>query len=155
MTMKHLDDDAEVRWQLGESTEAERAHVARCTRCQAEVLPLADTLQQFGIAAREWGERKAACTPQQTIAPRRRVGWETLVAVAAVLLFAVVMTVARWHARQVTLQAAAQQQREQQLAQDDALLEAVDQDVAQGVPDALAPLTLATTTSGNSQSQQQ
>jgi len=48
----------------------------------------------------------------------------------------------RWQQhRAATAAQVAQQQRQQELAQDNALLEEVDQDVSQVVPDAMQPLS--------------
>jgi hypothetical protein len=68
--------------------------------------------------------------------------WAT-VSVALLLLFGVGLP--RWKAHQVKMAAQAQQQRvqeqKQELARDNALLDAVDQDVSQVVPEAMQPLS--------------
>jgi hypothetical protein len=48
----------------------------------------------------------------------------------------------RWQQHRAELAAQVEHQRQQQLTADDALLEEVDQDVSQVVPDAMQPLSL-------------
>jgi hypothetical protein len=59
MTTIHLSEEAVMRWQIGDATEAERAHLAMCTECQAQAKPLREALSWFGAAARQWGEERA------------------------------------------------------------------------------------------------
>jgi type II secretory pathway pseudopilin PulG len=58
----------------------------------------------------------------------------------------------RWQQHRAAVVAQAEQQRQQQLTADNALLEEVDQDVSQVVPDAMLPLSLnsSSTASGTS-----
>lgn len=63
----------------------------------------------------------------------------------AVLLLMFAVGVPRWKAHRAAMEAQVeqrqQQQQEQELARDNALLEAVDQDVSQVVPEAMQPLS--------------
>ena len=59
-TSEHLNQEALLRLQMGDASEAEREHVAMCKECQAQAKPLDDALSWFGAAARQWGEEKAA-----------------------------------------------------------------------------------------------
>ena len=140
MTSQHLTEEAGLRWQMGDATAAERAHVAQCAVCQSQTYPLAESLQLFSTAAQQWGAAKAATTPRKHVGQAVRLGWRVIAAVCALLLLTISIGAVRWQSRQAALQVAAQQQVQQQMAQDDALLEAVDQDVSQVVPDALTPL---------------
>lgn len=150
MTSEHLADEAALRWQIGEATAAERAHVAQCATCQAQTHPLAESLQLFRTAAQEWGAVKAATTPRTHAPQHVRLSWSAIAAVCALLLLTISIAAVRWQSRQASLQMAARQRQvQQQMAQDDALLEAVDQDVSQIVPDALTPL--ARSSNGNTQ----
>lgn len=160
-TSAHLNDETLLRWQVGDATEPERTHVAECAECQAQAKPLKDALSWFGVAARQWGEERAALVEEwhksrdaatqewrMSKAAAAR-GWRSmaaawaLVSITLLLIFAI--GVPRWKAHQATIEAQVQQQRQQEqkqeLARDNALLEEVDQDVSQVVPEAMEPLS--------------
>lgn len=161
-TTMHLTEQGLLRWQMGDASEAERAHVSACPQCQAQTRPMADALSWFGTAAREWGDEKAAATLQwrdatssaaeewrgaRTAAAR---SWRTMAAswaVACVVLLLIFgIGLPRWNAHRQALEAAIQQQqRQQELARDNALMEEVDSDVSQVVPEAMQPLTVGST----------
>ena len=142
MTSHHLTAEAMLRWQIGEATAAERAHVDGCAACTAQTQPLADALKLFGESAREWGNAKAGTAQQPEAVSPLWPSWGAMAAVCALLLLTLGIGAARWQAHRTALQATARQQQvQQELAQDNALLEAVDQDVSQLVPDALTPLS--------------
>lgn len=142
MSGTHLKQDEVLRWQLGEASEAERLHVATCVACQAQVQPLVQALQGFGAATRQWGEAKATMSRPKAAPAEFHLQWRMLAAVCALLLIAIGMGAVRWQAHEAALHAAAiRRQAEQQLAQDNALLEAIDQDVSQVTPQALTPLS--------------
>jgi hypothetical protein len=169
MKTAHLDSKAALRWQWGEATETERAHMAACSTCRAQVEPLAEALGCFTLAARQWGDAKAAAAgerhPSQAAAteqwrhaniaaaqewraaktaaarPRRGMAFAGA-AVCSVLVVIFALGLPGWQAHQHPPQAAAYRQpAEQQKTQDDALLEAIDRDVSQVVPAALTPLS--------------
>jgi hypothetical protein len=166
-TSAHLNDETLIRWQMGDATEPERKHVAECTECQTQAQPLQDALRWFGAAARQWGEERAALVQEwhesrgaaaqewrESRAAAAR-GWRgmaaawALVSVALLLIFAIGMP--RWKAHRAAIEAQVQQRQQEQkqeLARDNALLEAVDQDVSQVVPEAMQPLSWSTA-SGN------
>ncbi len=167
-TSAHLNDETLLRWQMGDATEPERTHVAECTECQAQAQPLKNALSWFGAAARQWGEERAALVEEwhqsrdaaaqewrESKAAAAR-GWRgmaaawVLVSVALLLVFAI--GVPRWKAHRAEIEAQVQQQRQQEqkqdMARDNALLEQVDQDVSQVVPEAMQPLSWSTA-SGN------
>jgi hypothetical protein len=166
-TNAHLDEEAVTRWQMGDAEDAERAHVAGCAECQAQTRPLADALSWFGAAARQWGEEKAAVAQEWRVAKAAAAhewqesraaaarGWRGMVAVWAVvgvvLLLMFVIGVPRWQAHRAAIEAQMQQQQQQQesqeLARDNTLLDEVDQDVSQVVPEAMQPLSWNTANS--------
>jgi hypothetical protein len=162
-TSAHLDNETLLRWQMDDVTELERTHVAECSECEAQAKPLKEALSWFGAAARQWGEERAELVQEwhasrdaavqewresKTAAAR---SWRSMtaawavVSVALLLIFAV--GVPRWKAHQAAMVAQVQQRQQQQqqqkqeLTRDDALLEEVDQDVSQEVPEALQPLS--------------
>jgi hypothetical protein len=168
MTTVHLSEEAVMRWQMGAATEAERAHVAMCTKCQAQAKPLQDALSWFGAAARQWGEEKAAVVQEWRGAKGAAAkewreskaaavrNWRSmaaawaLVSVALVVMFGIGLP--RWKAHHAAIEAQAQQQQQQrqrqELARDNALLDEVDQDVSQVVPEAMQSLSWSSASSG-------
>ena len=169
-TSAHLDKAALMRWQMGDATEPEQMHVAECAECLAQAKPLKDALSWFGMAARQWGEERAALIQEwhesrdaatrewresKSAAAR---GWRTMAAAWAVagvvLLLIFVIGAPRWKAHRAAIEARVvqhQQEEKQDLARDNALLEEVDQDVSQEVPEAMQPLSW-NTASGNTTS---
>jgi hypothetical protein len=172
-TSGHLSKEALLRWQIGDTNEAERAHVAICKECQAQAKPLEDALSWFGAAARQWGEEKAAVAEEWREAKtaavlewqesksaaarnwRSMVGAWATVSVALLLIFAIGLP--RWKAHRAAIEAQVHQQQQlqremqdkQELARDNALLEQVDQDVSQEVPEAMQPLSWSPASSGS------
>jgi hypothetical protein len=160
-TSAHLNEEAMARWQMGEASEAERAHIAACAECQAQTRPLADALSWFGAAAREWGQERSAVAQEWRTAKASAVqewreskaaaarSWRSMVAAwavaGAVLLLMFAVGVPRWKAHRAAMEAQVeqrqQQQEKQELARDNALLDEVDQDVSQVVPEAMQPLS--------------
>lgn len=157
----HLSEEAMLRWQAGEASEVEQAHVAQCAECQAQTQPLADALKWLGAAARQWGAEKAALAHEwrearaaamqewhesKSAAARSwrsmAAAWVT-VSVALLLMFGIGLP--RWKAHRAAIEAQVQQRQQQQaqqeLARDNALLDEVDQDVSQEVPSAMQPLS--------------
>ena len=162
----HLSQEAMLRWQAGEASEVEQAHVAECAECQAQTQPLADALKWFGSAARQWGAEKAALAHEWREARAaamqewhesewRKSGsavarsWRSMAAawvtIAVALLLDFGIGLPRWKAHRAAIEAQVQQRQQQQaqqeLVRDNALLEEVDQDVSQEVPSAMQPLS--------------
>jgi hypothetical protein len=144
----HLSEEALMRWQMGDATDAE---------CQAQARPLQDALSWFGAAARQWGEEKAALIEEWRESKhaaartwRSMVGMWATVSVALLLIFGIGLP--RWKAHRAAIEAQVHQQQQQQekqeLARDNALLDEVDQDVSQVVPEAMEPLSWNTANSG-------
>jgi hypothetical protein len=168
---RHLTEEMLLRVEMGDASEAERIHLAGCEKCRQQAEPLNDSLRWFGAAAREFGAEKAALAAEwrqsKTVfaqewrdagiaaAAHRRSFIATWAAVAAVLLLMLGIGLPRWQQHRAAVVAQAEQQRQQQLTEDNALLEEVDQDVSQVVPDAMQPLSLSSgsTASGTSSMQ--
>jgi hypothetical protein len=153
----HLSEEAVMRWQMGDATDAERAHADVCAECQAQARPLQDALSWFGAAARQWGEERAALIEDWRESKhaaartwRSMVGMWAAVSVALLLIFGIGLP--RWKAHRAAIEAQVHQQQQQQekreLARDNALLDEVDQDVSQVVPEAMEPLSWNTANSG-------
>jgi uncharacterized iron-regulated membrane protein len=77
-----------------------------------------------------------------------------LVSVALLVMFGIGLP--RWKAHRAAIEAQAQQQQQQrqkqELARDNALLDEVDQDVSQVVPEAMQPLSWSAANSGGTNS---
>jgi hypothetical protein len=146
----HFDEEALVRWQMGDAAKSEREHAAGCAECQARTRSLEDSLSWFGAAARQWGEEKALASENlRERKPVATTSWHGMVAawvaVSVALLLVFGIGVPRWKAHRAAIEAQVQQRQQQQenqeLARDNALLEEVDQDVSQVVPEAMQPLS--------------
>jgi hypothetical protein len=165
-TTEHLSEEAMMRWQIGDTSEAERAHVAMCAECQAQAKPLKDALSWFGAAARQWGEEKAAAAREWRQSEsatarswRSMLGVWATVSVALLLIFGIGLGIGlpRWKAHHAAIEAQLHQQQQlqqeaqnkQELARDNALLDEVDQDVSQVVPEAMLPLSWNPANSGS------
>ena len=176
-TSGHLNQEALLRLQMGDANEADRAHVAMCKECQAQAKPLEDALSWFGAAARQWGEEKAAVAEEWREAKaaavlewqesknaaarnwRSMIGVWATVSVALLLIFGIGLGIGlpRWNAHRAAIEAEVRQQQQlqrekqdkQELARDNALLDQVDQDVSQEVPEAMQPLSWSPASSGS------
>lgn len=141
----HLSEEAVLRFEMNEATAEDRAHIAACLRCRAEVERLSDAVQSFGVAARHFAAQKAATVGLKRSRVAAEHGWRGLAASLAlactVLALLLGVGMPRWQAHQAALASRAAEQRQQQLAADNALLEEVDQDVSQVVPQPMQPLS--------------
>lgn len=165
---EHLDEDAMLRWQMEDASEAEREHLADCTVCLVKAKSLKDALGWFGTAAREWGGEKATMARARNDAKdaatlkwrkpksalllswQSMVGVGAMVAAALLLIFGIGLPHRRSQQVPAPTTAMVQQAGEKQqitdnnALSDNALLEEVDQDVSQEVPAALQPLNWST-----------
>ena len=129
--------------------------------------PLKDALSWFGAAARQWGEEKARA--DSGVESRKGRGRAGVAGVqsrggaglaqhvpqvgqrsASLFFFFSASGMPRWKAHRAAIEAqatATQQEQKQELARDNTLLEEVDQDVSQVVPEAMQPLSWNTANS--------
>ena len=112
-TSAHFDEEALVRWQMGDAAEAERVHLAGCADCQARTRSLADSLSWFGAAARQWGEEKAVASenlwerkPATSMNWRGMVAAWAMVSVALLLVFGIGLQ--RWKGHRAAIEAQVQ-----------------------------------------------
>jgi hypothetical protein len=129
--IEHLSAEQISQWMVGDRTPQLEHHVAACGECRAELEKLETALSQFRTVMRE----PAAAVPLPVWrAPQTApwISWPRLVLAAVALLVLVALPLAwRAHAREQAAQAA--------LA-DSQLLESVDSEISQAVPEPMEPL---------------
>jgi hypothetical protein len=124
--MKHLSEEQIAQWIGGERPAAVESHLAGCEQCRAAVTSFEDVLAQFRASIH------SVAAPPPSLRTRPGMSWPRLVAAAAALALFVAVPV--YHQRQERARAV--------LAQQDAqLLQQVDAEISQKVPDAMDPLT--------------
>jgi hypothetical protein len=161
----HLADDELHAWQAGERSAESAQHVAECAECHRSVSRMEEVLALFGETARAWSAERSAIHPMRAVpvpgvlgsgllglgwkrnSPLQR-GWVWTAAVALLLL---IVSGGAW-VQQVQHQRAA---RARQLASDSVLLQQVDEDISQAVPEALAPLGQVAVSSDSTNSSSQ
>ncbi len=134
----HLTEQQILAWQLNEQTPEQAAHVAECRECRTEVEGLQSSLAVFRSAVFAWsdGHESRTLRPLWT-APRKRWLQPALQWVAAAALLAGVAAPLYTHR---VMEQRREEQAQQRARADQALLEQVDQEVSQTVPDSMEPL---------------
>jgi hypothetical protein len=152
----HLPDGEPDEWQAGERSAERARHVAECAECHRSVGRMEEVLALFGETARAWSADRPAMRQMRAVPVPggKRIsglqrGWVWTAAVAMLLL---VLSGGTWVSVGTWLQHQ-QAARERQLASDGVLLQQVDEDISQVVPEALAPLgQVAVSSDSNSSS---
>jgi hypothetical protein len=144
--IEHLSAEQISQWMIGDRTPQLELHVAECAECRGELEQLETALGQFRTAMREPASaapRPAWRAPE--IAPW--FSWPRLVLAGAALLLLVAVPLSwRAHAREQSAQAA--------LA-DSQLLESVDCEISQAVPEPMEPLVSLVSWNSSSADQNQ
>ena len=132
---EHLSERQILAWQFNEQTADDRRHVTECDQCRAEVVGLDKALAAYRASVHGWSgahqarARRWATPSRWQMARRTTLQWATAAAVALAV-------VAPVYTHRVM------EERNAQRAQaDQALLEQVDREVSQTVPDTMEPLT--------------
>ena len=135
----HLTEQQVLAWQLNEQTPEQAAHVAECSECRAEVEGLQSSIAVFRSSMVAWSEahESRAVRPVWN-APRNRWFQPAFQWVAAAALL--VGVAAPFYTHRV-MEQHREEQAQQRARADQALLEQVDQEVSQTVPDTMEPLT--------------
>lgn len=120
----HLTSDELARWIAGERENAAASHLRECAACGGEVRRMEAALAEFRGAVESWVAPAVCMRPSRRRSPVVR--WALAAALAVVLAAAPV----EWRRER-----AAERARE-----DAALLEQVDAEVSEAVPEAMAPL---------------
>lgn len=151
--IEHLSAEQISQWIVGERPLDLREHMAECAECRAELTQLENALSQFRTAMRE--QTSFAAPPpwrQAESRPAPWFSWPRLVLTTTALLVVVAVPVT-WRVR-VHEQALRQQAAQTALA-DSQLLESVDAEISQAVPEPMQPLvTLATWNSSSTEQNQ-
>jgi hypothetical protein len=135
----HLEDFAMAAWLAGEEDAAALAHLEACTPCRKEAVDLRERLKKFSEAVHAAGDAReirwvqpAEAAAVQRISPGVVLAWTVRGALAAcVLVLALLMNAPRPSAPAPSSDAA-----------DNALLQAIQSDLNQRAPQALAPAEL-------------
>ncbi|ADW69531.1 hypothetical protein [Granulicella tundricola] len=144
---RHLDEDEFGLAMMGESLGADaQAHVDGCAECRAEMELFTGSVGNFGLAALRWSEaQRPAAMPQKAAAGWRMypaAGWALA---AAVLLGVMVPVTVHFQHGHSAVETAADTGSEieagdsaEQIAKDNALLAAVDDELSQSEAQMLA-----------------
>ena len=132
---RHLSERQMSEWVLGErSTDAEK-HVGECARCREAVNGAAHALAAFRQSARQWSEEELRSAAADAWKAERARPWITFRSLRWASVAAMVMILAGVSVVWRDAPPAAQDS-----AADAALLQQIDADVSQTVPDSMAPL---------------
>jgi len=141
--IEHLSAEQISQWMTGERTPQLERHVAQCDECRTELAQMETTLRQFRGAVREWSD---SVVPPAWQPPAYRGPWFTwprMMLAAATLCILLALPV-WWNVR-------ARERAEQAAAAraDAQLLERVDSEISQGVPEPMEPLLNLVTWNSN------
>jgi hypothetical protein len=154
--IEHLSAEQISQWIVGDRPREMQKHVAGCAECRAELTHMENALSQFRTAMRE----QASVVPapawrQPEPRPAAWFSWTRMVLTAtALLVLAAVPVTWRVHVHEQALREQADQSARSALA-DSQLLETVDAEISQAVPQPMEPLvTLATWNSSSTEQNQ-
>jgi predicted anti-sigma-YlaC factor YlaD len=147
----HLSNEELTNRLLDVPSMTVEAHLLDCEACRAELNQLRASVGAFRAAARSWGENAAVVGRSvTTIAPRRQRVWAAeWVVAAAFLLVLVVLPILYMQdggtRTQVgsTIAPASAEVSQAQIKQDNELLSAVDNEIAEGIPTPMQPLRVS------------
>ena len=144
---QHLTSDQFASSMAGESSADERRHIAECVHCREEIERLRSTLAVFGDSVRKWGDAHgAARTSFELARPRTFAAGRLRVALAIVAMLVIAVVPLTRH--MVDQRRAAEAAR-----QDGLLMQRIDDELSQTVPEQMEPL-LKLTTGSDSEPQQ-
>jgi hypothetical protein len=144
--IEHLSAEQISQWMIGERTLELERHLAQCTACRSELEQMEQALWQFRAAMRNPVDIPAPVWREP--APRPWFSWQRLVLAAATLLILVGLPTG-WIVRQQERAAAAAALADSQL------LEQVDSEISQAVPEPLEPLVTLVTWNSSAADQDQ
>lgn len=144
----HLSEDDISQWLVEGPTPEAEAHVESCRNCQGKLAEARDPLTAFRTAVMAWSEKQPAASIR--IGEEKKgfrgwslVDWMPTASVAFALLVLAVFAVERGSVGRGFWinHPEARDARNQPAVSDTVLMEQVDEEVSEAVPDAMAPLT--------------
>lgn len=149
--IEHLSAEQVSQWMIGERTPQLEEHLAQCAACRGELDEMEGALSQFRSAMRDPAN---SAPPPVWREPSLRADWLAWprLALAAALIIAVGLPVSR--EVRAHRQALREQAARAALA-DSQLLESVDAEISQAVPQPLEPLVTLVTWNSTSVQQNQ
>jgi len=150
--IEHLSAEQISQWMVGDRTPQLEHHVERCAACRGELAQIESTISQFRTAMRDPANLTPAPEWREPAPSAAWLTWPRL-ALAATALAALLALPVSWRVR-----AHEQALREEtaRAAQADAqLLESVDAEISQAVPEPMQPLVTLATWNSSSVSQNQ
>ena len=150
-TKQHLTDDELLEWLDGSAGPAVRTHLVDCGPCRAEAHALQDGISRYAVATRRQAAAAQSARLAEGFAPARALVWHRLRWVGAGALALLLMAQTAWMMKvrpaPVAPQAVSHPAAATALASaqpvamsDDELLQAVNNDLSDEVPQALAPV---------------
>ncbi|HUB83270.1 MAG TPA: hypothetical protein VMB03_30925 [Bryobacteraceae bacterium] len=150
--IEHLSAEQISQWVIGERTAQLEEHVEECAACRGELAQIESTISQFRTAMRD--PANLAPAPEWRI-PAPFASWFTWprVVLTATALAALLAMPISWRVR--THEQALREQAVRAAQADAQLLESVDSEISQAVPETMQPLvTLATWNSSSAKQHQ-
>jgi hypothetical protein len=161
MNSLHLTDSQLDDHLIGDSSPEIQNHLAACDLCSARLHTSLAPIASFDAATLAWGERRSATMPMQRFATRelswhQRLAWSASMAAAIAVGFAVPMATNQAHVSHdqafvASATAASTAQPDEQVADDNQMLQAIDDQFAAS-QDAPAALGLVAVSSSSARS---
>ena len=133
---RHLSERQMSEWVLGERSPDAEKHVGECARCREAVNGAGQALAAFRESARQWSENELGAAAPDAWTTERARPWITFRSLRWACLAAMVLVLAGvsvvWRGQRPSAQDSA--------AADAVLLQQIDADVSQTVPDSMEPL---------------
>jgi predicted anti-sigma-YlaC factor YlaD len=133
---RHLSERQMSEWALGERSPGAERHVGECLRCREEVSRAAQALAAFRQSARQWSEDQLRAVAPDAWKTERARPWMAFRSLRWACLLALVLVLAGI----AVLRRAQRPAAEDSAAADARLLQQIDADVSQTVPDSMEPL---------------
>jgi len=142
---QHLTSDQFASSMAGESSGVERRHIAECSQCRDEIERMRSTLAVFGDSVRKWGDAHgAARTSFELARPRTFAAGRLRVALAIVAMLVIAVVPVTRHMME-------QRRAAEAAMQDGLLMQRIDDELSQTVPQQMEPLLKLTSGSDTEQ----
>jgi predicted anti-sigma-YlaC factor YlaD len=152
--IEHLSAEQISQWMTGERTPQLEEHVAECAACRGELAQMESALSQFRTAMRDPANSIPPPDWREPAPSARWYSWSPRLVLVAAALVVLVAAPISWRVH-VNQQASRAQAAAQAALADSQLLESVDSEISQAVPQPMEPLvTLATWNSSSAEQTQ-